>query len=268
MLGAARSTPDLAQGKERLREASAHLRGVSDEFNACSAKAHEVTRHLYVDLYKTPHRHAAHGSFVLSLPWAATVTALTKRCDEAQKIPDMPALQTALDAITSRLPPEMESDRTVKVPANLALRRPASASSVYDPRFPPGKAVDGEAIVIYLPSENTWASAEKGGPSPEWWQVDLGRVQPVRLIRIWFRNLSGAYGFVPRTISIQLSDDGATWRTVPAKSCTVPKEGDPYDRKPCLYELTGQGRYLRILFENGSQRPNSRVIELTEVEVY
>lgn len=262
-----RSAPDLGQARRRVRETAQYLRTVADEFGACSEQAKRVAQHLYLDLYQTPHRHPVHGSFVLTLPWAKLVAELAQRCEKLAQTEDAARFQAELEAVSARLPAELASDRTVRVPPNLALRRPASASSVYDARFAPEKGVDGAAIVIYTASENAWASAQNG-TAAEWWQVDLGEPQPVREIRVWYRNLSGEYGFVPRTVAVLLSDNGQEWRTAMPSSSAVPKEGSAYLRTPSRYEVNGQGRFVRLLFENGSQRVGSRVVELTEVEVY
>ncbi|NLF18683.1 MAG: discoidin domain-containing protein, partial [Lentisphaerae bacterium] len=123
------------------------------------------------------------------------------------------------------------------------------------------------AIVVYTSSENAWASKE-GQPGPSWWQVDLGEPQAVREVRVWYRSLAGVYGFVPKAVTLQLSDDGKAWRTVLANSTAVPREGAAYERTPSRYDLQSQGRFVRLLFEQGTQRPGSTVVEVTEVEVY
>ena len=266
-LAAASLAGDRTQARGRVREASQHLREASAELAADVERARAVARHLYIDLYQTPRRHPVHGSFALAQPWARLIGELARRCEELVHVEDAAGFGAELEAIRARLPAELESERTITVPPNLALRRPASASSVYDERFPPAKAVDGTPIVIYTASENCWASNEKE-TAPGWWQVDLGEPQPVREVRVWYRNLAGEYGFVPRTVTIQLSDDGKAWRTAVQASSLVPREGSPYGRTPHAYPVQGQGRYVRLLFEDGSQRANSRVVELTEVEVY
>ncbi|NLF16336.1 MAG: discoidin domain-containing protein, partial [Lentisphaerae bacterium] len=185
-LAAAAQPGAAGGGREAVGAAARRLREVTAEFAACRQRVDAVTRHLYLELYQTPNRHPVHGSFALTLPWAALVAELTQRCEALSTEADAGRFGEGLAALRRRLPPVLEADRTVAVPPNLALRRPAAASSVYDPRFAPGKAVDGEAIVVYTSSENAWASKE-GQPGPSWWQVDLGEPQAVREVRVWYR---------------------------------------------------------------------------------
>ena len=85
---------------------------------------------------------------------------------------------------------------------------------------------------------------------------------------MWFRNIwDRGYAFVPKSITFQVSDDGAAWRTVLSKATALPKEGAPYGKTPSVFALTAQGRHLRLLFEDGSQN-REQVVELTEVEVH
>lgn len=86
-------------------------------------------------------------------------------------------------------------------PANVAQGRPASASShewswIYDFRAP--SAVDGSW-------DTRWAS---GWSDNQWWQVDLGSVQPIGRVGM---DWEAAYG---RDYRIEVSTDGSNWRTV------------------------------------------------------
>ena len=184
------------------------------------------------------------------------IASATLQVARAGEVP-MPELVTQ-----AKLP-----SRMVAVPRNLATGKRATASSVYDERFPPSKAVDGQPIMVRGPSENAWA-CEKGKERGALWQVDLGKPVPIREVRVWFRNLwPMGNAFVPVSITFQVSDDGTTWRTVLSKSRDVPKEGSPYAKTPSVFRLNAKGRHLRLLFEDGTQNTRIPAIEITEVEV-
>lgn len=101
---------------------------------------------------------------------------------------------------------------------------PVAASSVFDSRYLPEYAVDGNP-------GTRWASPPGGGR--EWLQVDLGAAMPIeRLSLRWERAFALEY-------EVQVSDDGSAWQTV--RKATG---------KAGLTEFTGlgaRGRYLRIL---------------------
>src|SRR5687767_10750223 len=83
--------------------------------------------------------------------------------------------------------------------ANLALGRPATASSIEAAGFEPGKAVDGS-------TSSRWASAE--GIDPQWISVDLGSSQAIgRVVLRW----EAAYA---RSYQVQVSTNASTWTTV------------------------------------------------------
>ncbi|GAA3097185.1 glucose/arabinose dehydrogenase [Kribbella aluminosa] len=82
---------------------------------------------------------------------------------------------------------------------NLALRRPALASSTYLAGREASKAVDGSM-------GTAWSSARA---DPQWYQVDLGSAQVVdRVLLNW---LSTAYA---KAYQIQVSGSGRSWKTV------------------------------------------------------
>ncbi|MFD0352008.1 discoidin domain-containing protein [Kitasatospora aburaviensis] len=124
----------------------------------------------------------------------------------------------------------------------MAQNRPTTASSTETADFPAAAATDGDP-------GTRWSSAFS---DPQWLQVDLGSTQTIgRVVLRW----ETAYG---RAFQIQLSDDGATWRTV--HSTTAGTGG--------VQDLTGlhdSGRYLRIY---GTQRGTSWGYSLYEVEAY
>ncbi|MDR7274280.1 discoidin domain-containing protein [Catenuloplanes atrovinosus] len=82
--------------------------------------------------------------------------------------------------------------------ANLALGRPAVASSLEDDRWPAGAAVDGDM-------SSRWSS---GFADPQWIQVDLGQTWAVTTVDIFWEH---AYATAYR---VDLSTDGLAWKTV------------------------------------------------------
>ncbi|MEV4611560.1 family 20 glycosylhydrolase [Kitasatospora sp. NPDC049258] len=127
-------------------------------------------------------------------------------------------------------------------PGNLARNRPTTASSTETADFPAALATDGDATT-------RWSSAYG---DPQWLQVDLGSTQAVnRVVLRW----EAAYG---KAFRIQLSDDGATWRTIHS---TTAGTGGVQD----LTGLTGSGRYIRVY---GTARGTAWGYSLYEIEVY
>ncbi|MFC5800134.1 family 20 glycosylhydrolase [Streptomyces formicae] len=125
---------------------------------------------------------------------------------------------------------------------NLALNKPATASSTETPDFPASKAVDG--------LRNTrWASAYT---DPQWLQIDLGTSQRVNRIRLRWET---AYA---KAFQIQLSDDATNWTTLYS---TTNATGGAQE----FTDLNGQGRYLRI---HCTQRATGYGNSLWEVEAY
>jgi len=141
----------------------------------------------------------------------------------------------------------------------------ATASSQFADNFDASKAIDG---ILTDDVQNCWASANQQDIG-SWWQADMGAITPIPAIQIQFRVLGDCYYFVPGTITFQVSDDGNTWRTVVSKSTNVPAIGCKPSGKPYEYAIHDKGRYLRLLFEDGTdhQVGDIKVVELVEVRV-
>ncbi|MER6948251.1 discoidin domain-containing protein [Nonomuraea sp. NPDC000554] len=88
------------------------------------------------------------------------------------------------------------SMRVLEVP-DLALHRPATASSSEVASLGPENATDGDA-------KTRWASAYRDG---EWIQVDLGTPQTVQRVLLDWETASG------RDYDVQVSDDATHWTT-------------------------------------------------------
>nr|WP_230686530.1 ThuA domain-containing protein [Catellatospora vulcania] len=125
---------------------------------------------------------------------------------------------------------------------DLALNRPAVASSVENATYPASAAVDGQAAT-------RWASAFS---DPQWIYVDLGSSKTIDRVKLTWE---AAYG---SAYQVQTSNDATTWTTV--RSVTG-GDGGVDD----LTGLTGTGRYVRI---NGTARGTAWGYSLFAFEVY
>nr|WP_245733360.1 discoidin domain-containing protein [Lentzea jiangxiensis] len=126
---------------------------------------------------------------------------------------------------------------------NVALHRPATASSTENGGTPASAAVDGNA-------GTRWSSQFS---DPQWLQVDLGSTQQLcRVSLSW----EGAYG---KAFQVQVSDTAAanSWRDV--YSTTTSTGGTQ------SLDVTGSGRYVRVL---GTQRATGWGYSLWELGVF
>ncbi|NTW42529.1 MAG: hypothetical protein HGA44_22090, partial [Cellulomonadaceae bacterium] len=124
---------------------------------------------------------------------------------------------------------------------DIALARPASASSSENGGLLPSAAVDGNGAT-------RWASA---WGEPQWLQVDLGARRSVcRVIMHW----ETAYA---RTIQLSTSPDGRTW--TPATTLTNGWGATQ------LADVTATGRYLRLTM---SDRTTTYGVSLWGLEVF
>jgi hypothetical protein len=123
---------------------------------------------------------------------------------------------------------------------NVALNRPATASSTENAGTPASAAVDGN-------TGTRWSSAFS---DPQWIQVDLGTAQAICRVGLnWEAAYSTAY-------QIQTSANGSTWTTV--YSTTTSTGGNQ------SVDVTGNGRYVRV---NGTARSTGYGHSLWELSV-
>ncbi len=125
---------------------------------------------------------------------------------------------------------------------NLALNRPATASSVEAAAYPASAAVDASLTT-------RWSSAFS---DPQWIQVDLGQAYPIARVKLTWE---AAYG---SAYQVQTSNDATTWTTI--RSVTG-GDGGVDD----LTGLGGNGRYVRIY---GTTRATGYGYSLFGFEVY
>ncbi|GAB3845005.1 hypothetical protein GCM10027610_060440 [Dactylosporangium cerinum] len=125
---------------------------------------------------------------------------------------------------------------------NLALNKPATASSVENAGTPASNAVDASTTT-------RWSSAFS---DPQWIQVDLGATYTVNRVRLQWE---AAYG---SAYQIQTSPNGTTWTTV--RSVTGGNGGEDNNTA-----LNASGRFVRIY---GTARGTAYGYSLFSFEVY
>ncbi|GAB3882663.1 discoidin domain-containing protein [Kibdelosporangium lantanae] len=124
---------------------------------------------------------------------------------------------------------------------NLALNRPATASSTENAGTPASAAVDGN-------TGTRWSSLFS---DPQWIQVDLGSSTPICRVGL---NWEAAYG---SAYQIQISDNASSWNTI--YSTTTSTGGNQ------SVDVTGTARYVRI---NGTARATQWGYSLWELSVF
>lgn len=126
---------------------------------------------------------------------------------------------------------------------DLALDRPAAASSTEQGGDGPDAVVDGEAAT-------RWSSA--WGSDPQWISVDLGKSESISRVQLLWES---AYA---KSYQIQVSDDGVHWTDIYK---TTTGRGGEED----LPGLSGRGRYVRLY---GTRRATQWGYSLYEFKVY
>jgi hypothetical protein len=130
----------------------------------------------------------------------------------------------------------------VPTDGNLALGRPAVASSIESAAYTPGRAVDGDPTT-------RWSSQFS---DPQWIYVDLGQAMNVDRVNLkWEAAYASAY-------DIQVSMDAQSWQTIYSQNSGA--GGAEY-----LSALSGAGRYVRVL---GRQRATPWGYSLFELQVF
>jgi hypothetical protein len=124
---------------------------------------------------------------------------------------------------------------------DVALNKPATASSVENASFPAANAVDGNL-------GTRWSSQFS---DPQWLEVDLGSTQSICQVVL---NWETAYG---RAFQIQTSPDGSTWTTI--YSTTTGTGGVQ------TLNASGSGRFIRMY---GTARGTQWGYSLWEFQVF
>ncbi|WP_299056667.1 galactose oxidase-like domain-containing protein [uncultured Nocardioides sp.] len=226
---------------------------VATTFTATSPSAGSIRKVGLVRLGAPTHSVDA-GQRYVPLSFARSGRTLTVRAPASTRV--APPGYYLLFAVDDRGVPSVAS--TVQVtppggiataPEDLALHRPATASSTQpaegsDPRevYEPGSAVDGS-------TDTRWASAVS---EDEWWQVDLGATRSVGAVRtVWETAYAARY-------QVRTSVDGRRWRTARTVTADAPRtRRTTFRSRPA--------RYVRI---QGLARGTPYGYSLREVGVY
>jgi hypothetical protein len=96
-------------------------------------------------------------------------------------------------------------------PANLALNKPASASSIENDEHSAARADDGD-------SQTCWRADDEPEGTPEWWQVDLGKPAHVTGCQICWPYDGKVYRY-----RIEGSADGKDWSGLSDKTTNSDK---------------------------------------------
>jgi hypothetical protein len=130
---------------------------------------------------------------------------------------------------------------------NVAEGKAATASSTRGDRFSPGQATD----------DRNWTRwrADQNVPG-QWWQVDLGVVQPVRDVVLAFDGPAQNYQY-----RIMTSGDGADWKTFAEQNKFVQNAGDRL-----AHGGEADARYIRVEFTR--LRDGRTGVGLRDVFVY
>ena len=159
----------------------------------------------------------------------------------------------------------LTSVSTFAASSNLALNKPATASSSCNEDCNPSRANDGK-----YETDNSvgkfWSTAD-GKSANSWWSVDLGEKCRLSEVKLKFRKI-GNYRFIPGSIAILVSDDNKNWTvTLPKSTTNLPAAGAPYSEELSSFPVSASGRYVKLLFEDKTADSEYDVVELVEVEV-
>ena len=135
---------------------------------------------------------------------------------------------------------------------NIALHRPARASSIQSDSHPPTAAFDGDCRSYW------WSS----NAPPQWVMVDLGEIVNVARVRLdWVTQNWNNYGYgqaaYSQNYSLQFSTDGATWTNAYSTTNGIGSLSD--------HAVAGNARYVRM---NSTQDINGKGVGLYEFEIY
>lgn len=154
-----------------------------------------------------------YSGLVLSLPASGTIETAPPRSWTDVSGTSVGGSRTMAEQIVSF--------SAVTTPLNVALRKPATASST-EGTFGPSMATDGQDGVLSNGTPTYWA----GGPTPSWWQVDLQGLYDLDRINVQnYADGARAYQY-----TIQASANGKEWTTIATKAGNdvATNSGDEY----------------------------------------
>lgn len=135
---------------------------------------------------------------------------------------------------------------------NIAAGKPTSQSSTYTgspaSSAAASLAVDGNTDGVFNDGSVTSTNYDTNA----WWQVDLGSVQPVGLVRVW--NRTDCCQSRLSNYDVKISQDGTTWQTVGTETATSPQTRD--------FTVNRRARFVRV------QLRGTDYLSLAEVQVF
>ncbi|WP_308637876.1 S-layer homology domain-containing protein [Paenibacillus silvisoli] len=157
---------------------------------------------------------------------------------------------------------------------NIALQKPVTVSS--EGWLVKGAITDGKLTTANDNDMWSYWAADSKEPG-EWLTIDLGEKKDIGTVKVqypWMRgDWSGApeyFSFVnvAASVTFQVSDNGTDWKTVIGKSTDVPVTRTVFSPDLYSYPINAQGRYVKLLFEDGAQMSQYDSVGIAEVEVY
>lgn len=158
------------------------------------------------------------------------------------------------EAKATKLKEEIGSLKTRPMSPDVALKKPATASSEYAGKYKAHQAVDGRMDTAWYSAYSPSRPHTHKHALPQWLQVDLGEAQQVGAVIM--RTPKQVYHY-----RVELSIDGQTWSTVAAKADDV--KGSLRPGLTHVFE-TQPTRYVRVTV-TGNRKNAAHICEL---EVY
>jgi hypothetical protein len=188
----------------------------------------------------------------------AVQAELTPLCDEIRAIYHVDS--RTLDAVR---PPDYPPPPDPKA---LARGKRVAASSTH-PEHAGSERMLTDGILSQDDASNFWIQ-DPNREKTATLTVDLGAIHAVREVRLQFRCIHGVYWFVPATVIVAVSDDGATFIPV-SHSANMPREGTEYSPDFWTCRIGRRTRYVRVGLgpSQHTKPPFPGVLELTELEV-
>ncbi|GLZ31850.1 alpha-1,2-mannosidase [Lentzea sp. NBRC 105346] len=147
-------------------------------------------------------------------------------------------------------PPSFDTGGGGPSPSNLALNKPATSDSACNSAEAARFANNGSVT-------DKWCSLG----SSKWWRVDLGQSSAVKSITVKHAAAGGEPAeWNTRDFDVQLSADGTNWTTA------AQVRGNSADVS--THQLSGSGRYVRLMVLAGEQDGANGTARIYEIEIY
>ncbi|MCF7863770.1 MAG: discoidin domain-containing protein, partial [Kiritimatiellales bacterium] len=155
---------------------------------------------------------------------------------------------------------------------NLTLGLTASTSSTH-PSLRPNAAQNLTDGILGQP-DNLWLHHAAKEPSPLI-TIDLKRKSAVAAIRLYCYGRNKHHMYVPRSVTVEVSLDGETFKPAPVFLSEAPApvdlfqafpaEGSVFSKEPVEFGVHEQARYVRLIF--GASNDGSKAVGLGEIQI-